>query len=79
MFASHSSGSSTSTISKSHFRIDTAEDFADDEHDKRGSSWGSGGRRTYRENAAGRELGHAMEVLHGLDGAGDKPKALPHR
>lgn len=60
-------------------RLEAAEDFADHEHDKRGSSWGSGGRRTYRENAAGRELGQAMEVLHGLDGAGGKPKALPHR
>lgn len=59
--------------------LDAAEDFADHEHDKRGSSWGSGGRRTYRVNTAGRELGQAMEVLHGLDGTGDRPRALPHK
>lgn len=62
-----------------HEALEAAEDFADHEHEKRGSSWGSGGRRTYRDNAAGRELGQSMEVLHGLDGAGAKPRALPHK
>ena len=59
--------------------IDNAESFAADEHEKRGQSWASGGRRTYRENAAGRALGGSMEVVHGLAGANERPKALPHR
>ncbi len=59
--------------------LDAAESFAADEHERRGQSWGSGGRRTYRENAAGRALGGAMEVVHGLGGASERPKALPHR
>ena len=59
--------------------LEHAESFAADEHEKRGQSWGSGGRRTYRENAAGRALGGAMEVVHGLGGENERPKALPHR
>ncbi len=46
--------------------LEKAEAFADDEHDKRGQSWGSGGRRSYRDNAAGRAVGDAMDVTHGI-------------
>lgn len=58
--------------------LDRAEDFARAEHDKRGQSWGSGGRRRYRDNAAGRALGGAMEVLRGV-GDPTRAAALPHR
>ncbi len=57
--------------------LETAEAFADDEHDKRGQSWGSGGRRSYRDNAAGRAVGEDMDVTHGI--GGERPKGLPHR
>ncbi len=57
-----------------------AEDFARSEHEKRGRSWGSGGTRTYRANAAGHALGDRMEILRGVGaGATDRPKGLPHR
>jgi len=53
-------------------RLDAAEDFAAAEHAKRGASWGSGGGKQYRENAAGRAAGRAMEVLRGVGGS-DEP------
>jgi hypothetical protein len=56
-----------------------AESFAEREHEKRGRSWGAGGRKTYRHNAAGTALGRSMEVLHGLEGGGRAPRGLPHR
>ncbi|MCC6622035.1 MAG: DUF2786 domain-containing protein [Deltaproteobacteria bacterium] len=49
--------------------LEAAEAFARAEHAKRGESWGSGGGKQYRENAAGRAAGRAMEVLRGVEGA----------
>lgn len=57
--------------------LDAAEDFARVEHDKRGMGWRSGGGRTTRDNAAGREVGRSLEVVRGLTTTGGAPKALP--
>lgn len=47
---------------------DTAEEFAREEHAKRGRGWSSARAKRYRDNAAGRAVGRAMEVLHGVSG-----------
>lgn len=56
-----------------------AEGFARDEHAKRGQSWSAGGKRTYRDNAAGRRLGGSMEVVRGVGRHRQDAPRLPHR
>jgi len=51
-------------------RARQAEELARHEHGKRGTGWASSGSKTYRENAAGRAAGAAMEVMRGVGGAG---------
>ncbi len=58
--------------------LEEAEEFARVEHEKRGRGWASARKKLYRENAAGRAAGRAMEVLHGVSGQGPAA-ALPHR
>ena len=53
-----------------------AEEFARVQHERRGSGWTSGGRRTTRHNASGSKVGQALEIVRGLDSAGEAPKAL---
>lgn len=62
--------------------LEAATEFAGREHRKRGLSWVSGGRRSTRDNAAGRELGRSLEVVHGVGGgeaSRRSPKQLPSR
>jgi len=60
--------------------LEAAEAFARAEHAKRGSSWSKGGGKTYRENAAGRAAGAAMEVVRGVGSSGGAaPLGLPRR
>lgn len=56
-----------------------AEAFAQHEHEKRGSGWRSGGTRTTRDNAAGREVGRSLEVVRGVGSGAGGTKALPGR
>jgi len=53
-----------------------AEDFARVEHLKRGTTWSSGRSRRFRDNAAGREAGRALEVVRGLSASGGGQKQL---
>ena len=57
-------------------RTREAEEVARHEHGKRGTGWASSGSKTYRENAAGRAAGAAMEVMRGVGGAGASAGAL---
>lgn len=59
--------------------LDTAEEFARVEHEKRGTGWRSGGTRRTHDNAAGRELGRSLEVVRGLSSSGEAPRRLASR
>jgi hypothetical protein len=56
--------------------LEAAEAFALAEHEKRGMSWGSGGKRVTRENAAGAEVGRSLEVVRGLSTTGGPQRKL---
>lgn len=59
--------------------LEAAEAFAWAEHEKRGISWSSGGRRVTRQNDAGAEVGRSLEVVRGIEPTGGSAKQLPGR
>ena len=48
--------------------LDAAEDFARDQHARRGLSWGIGGHKSVRHHAAGAQAGRALQVVRGMNG-----------
>ncbi len=55
---------------------EAAEEFAQVEFAKRGLSWVSGRRRTYRNNLAGRAVGQSLEIVRGLSSTGEAQRRL---
>jgi hypothetical protein len=55
--------------------LDEAEDFALEEHRKRGAGWRTARRRTIERHEAGQAAGRALEVVRGVSGGGG-PKRI---
>jgi|GEM_PF-1301934 len=54
--------------------LEAAEQFAHEQHEKRGSGWTSGARRATRENESGTRAGRALEILRGGLGSSSEPR-----
>lgn len=57
--------------------LDRARDFAREEHEKRGLSWGAGTSKAVTYNPDGIRAGRAIQVTLGLTADGHAPRALP--
>ena len=55
-----------------------AEDFADVEHEKRGSGWGNGNGKVRRFNAAGKQAGGSLSVSLGISSEADRGGCCLH-